>query len=574
MTAPLPNSPTVSLLPISALTQKEKTIPRPKSEGSNGTRRAWRAVFATSVLGMLLLAFVAGYGRAAADDSTVGETPPTPALPIATTILGALPTFDLPASPPTAVPAPPTSPPAPPPTNPPVEVPIAPAQPPAPPVQPAQPAVPAATAPSAVEAVPSYKPPVQSLPPAPPQAPLPPPFTPTRARPNPTATPTPKPTSSWLPPGPGCSVKPGKIVVKLDVPYIHQVNDVDGADGNWACGPASVLMVLAYYSKLEPWPQYIAEHPAPAPKAGTRPAQAPSSRGTDSGDDMMKVNYAPYLTTAYTNNGHTYSATAPDPRGNRVAGLYGTIAPTGLADWGRIKQVLVWHGLQTQYVSPTWNGVVAALKRGHPVLLGNDLTAAGHIMVAVGYTSNNQIIVNDPYGNRFKAGYGANDGEGVYYSWNCSRVRNALEVVGVYTPPTPTAVPTTPPPPTDVPQPAPPPADGAGPGGAIGAGGPVDPASVVPTEEPDIVMFVVQTISKHPTEEPDAFAISDRLAATGKPGSSPSTHVLAAQRDDTRTKYLWLTLPILPALAGFGVTLVDRRRKRTADVMAISHDHS
>jgi len=354
--------------------------------------------------------------------------------------------------------------------------------------------------------------------------------------------------------------------VKLDVPYIHQVNDVDGADGNWACGPASVLMVLAYYGKLEPWPEYVAKQPAPAPKAGAWPAQAPSSRGTDSGNDEMKINYAPYLTNAYTNNGHTYSATAPDPRGNRVAGLYGTIAPTGLADWGRIKQVLVWHGLQTQYVQPTWNGVVAALKRGHPVLLGNDLTAAGHIMVAVGYTANNQIIVNDPYGNRFKAGYGANDGESVYYPWSCARVRNALEVVGVYTPRTPTAVPTTPPPPADTPQPPAPPSDSAGPGGAIGGMVPGGTTTAVPTEVPDIVMFAVQAISMHPTEQPDVLAISDRLAATDKPGSGSATHVLAAQRDDTRARLWLLTLPLLPALAGFAVTWIDRRRKRTPDL--------
>ena len=117
-----------------------------------------------------------------------------------------------------------------------------------------------------------------------------------------------------------------------------------------------------------------------------------------------------------------------------LAGLYGTIAPSGLADWGRMKQVFQWYGLSTAYVSPTFNGVVAALKRGHPVILGNDLTAAGHIMVAIGYTSNNQIIVNDPYGNRFVSGYGANDGDGVYYAWSCSRVRNAIEVIGTYPP--------------------------------------------------------------------------------------------------------------------------------------------
>ena len=198
-------------------------------------------------------------------------------------------------------------------------------------------------------------------------------------------------------------------------------------------------MVLTYYGKLEPW------HDDKVKQAGaSAPLAAPQSI-----EQEMKADYAPYLTNAYTYAGHNFNATAPDPHGNRVAGLYGTIAPTGLADWGRIKQVLGWYGLQTQYVTPTWAGVIAALKRGHPVLLGNDLTPAGHILVAVGYTANNQLIVNDPYGNRFAAGYGANNGQGVYYPWSCSRVHNALEVVG--TRPQPTATPTDAPTATPIP---------------------------------------------------------------------------------------------------------------------------
>jgi hypothetical protein len=82
---------------------------------------------------------------------------------------------------------------------------------------------------------------------------------------------------------------------------------------------------------------------------------------------------------------------------------------------------------------------VGALKRGHPVIIGNGLTPLGHVLVATGYASNNELIVNDPYGNRFAAGYGANDGGGMYYLWSCMRVHNALEVIGVYPPPTSTA---------------------------------------------------------------------------------------------------------------------------------------
>ena len=288
----------------------------------------------------------------------------------------------------------------------------------------------------------------------------------------------------------------------------------------------------------------------------------------------MKSDYAPYLTNVFTYAGHNFNATAPDPRGNRVAGLYGTIAPTGLADWGRIKQVIGWYGLQTQYVTPTWAGVIAALKRGHPVLLGNDLTPAGHILVAVGYTANNQLIVNDPYGNRFTWGYGANNGQGVYYPWNCARVHNALEVVGTVPPPTAT--------PTNTPTYAPtatPTAiltSGQAAQTANGAGG-VMAAPAQPSKRSDVIAFAVRAISQAPMQREQTLSvpgnIRDRIpdrvpdyeasqsqVAVGV--RQPNVQVLAAQRTVTTPTYLWLALPSLPALAGFAVMFIDRRRER------------
>jgi uncharacterized protein YvpB len=244
------------------------------------------------------------------------------------------------------------------------------------------------------------------------------------------------PTPSWLPPDQSCYVTPGNAVLVLNVPYIHQVNDLSSADGNWACGPTSVAMVLAYFSKLPPWQDPSAVEP-------------PTPAGADSG-----AQFAPYVTDVYTNSGHTYSALAADPHGKMLAGLYGTISPTGLADWGRIKSVLEWHGLSSKNISVSFEGIKAALDRGHPVLIGNGLTAEGHILVAVGYTDNEQVIVNDPYGNRFASGYGSNQGENVYYAWSCMRARTALEVVGTYIPPsTPTATATATSPATETPTP-------------------------------------------------------------------------------------------------------------------------
>lgn len=229
----------------------------------------------------------------------------------------------------------------------------------------------------------------------------------------------------------GVMPEAGAVAVQLQVPYIQQVNDTSGgADGNWACGPTSVAMVLAYYGEIAPWTTYQQER-----LAGYVPPTATPGPATGAA-------FAPYITNEYSNNGHTYSATGADPRGNRLAGLYGTISPTGLASWPMMAQVLTWHGLQSQYVAATWDGIVEALKRGHPVLLGNRLTSDGHILVVTGYTADGNLLVNDPYGNRFAPGYGSNDGNSILYPWKRVTPRTALEVIGVYPPPTATPAPT------------------------------------------------------------------------------------------------------------------------------------
>lgn len=233
----------------------------------------------------------------------------------------------------------------------------------------------------------------------------------------------------------GVTVKPAAATMRLSVPYIHQVNDTGAnVNGNWACGPTSVAMILAYYGRIEPWSSYQQERVvAPASAVTSVPTHAP-----------VGADFAPYVTTEYTYNDHTFKSSARDPSGNLLAGLYGTICPTGAASWPAMVEVLTWHGLQSQRVSVTWDGIVAALKRGHPVLLGNKLTSEGHILVVVGYTNDGNLIVNDPYGNKFAAGYGSNDGNGILYPWKRVTPRNALEVIGVYPPPTATPVQPTP----------------------------------------------------------------------------------------------------------------------------------
>ena len=235
--------------------------------------------------------------------------------------------------------------------------------------------------------------------------------------------------------GVGVVARSGQPAMRLGVPYIHQVNDTaQYSNGSWACGPTSVAMTLAYYGKLLPWGQYVAEQEAD--ETGMEAPPRSQSRSLDGKD------YAPYITNGYAQNGRSYTVTARDASGRPVSGLYGTICPTGLASWQMIQSVLASHGLGSNYVPVTWDGVVGALKRGHPVILGNELTAAGHILVVIGYTPDGSLLVHDPFGNRFESGYGGNYGGGVLYQWKRATARRALEVIGVYPPPPPGPRPT------------------------------------------------------------------------------------------------------------------------------------
>ncbi|MEO8287398.1 MAG: C39 family peptidase [Chloroflexota bacterium] len=532
-------APSITLI----FTQRETTISPLSTERSNF--RPFRALLSVFALG-LMLQFFSG-GRAYADE--VPTQDPIPPVPVVepTQVLGLLPT--LVAAPETPTPVPPTLPPDPPTATSTPEVIEAATATSTVPVETATPVViPTSAQPVAGIGTPFW--PVNTPTPVPPTntATAIPTSTATSLPATPTATAT--ATSSWLPPGPECAPKPGKTLLKLDVPYIHQVNDVSGADGNWACGPTSVLMVLAYFGKVEPWPEYQA-----ALATGTitvtataRSAQASSPMHIDSAEVGEKSSFAPYLTNAYTLGGHTYSRTAPDPLGNRVAGLYGAICPTGLADWGLMSQVLDWNGLGSRQISATWENVVAALKKGHPVLLGNDLTSVGHILVATGYTDNKYLVVNDPYGNRFKTGYGANDGEGVYYSWNCSRVRNALEVIGVYTPPaTPTATATATTPATATPAAALPTADTAT---ATPTHGTRAPAANAPTSRG----------GTHPL--PDNKLSERQPVVREQPGH---VRLAAAQHSSTLPAYMWLAIPTLAALFGFALLFFSRRSTGKAE---------
>ena len=226
----------------------------------------------------------------------------------------------------------------------------------------------------------------------------------------------------------GSLVAAGQPVTNLDLPYINQTWDTPGAvNGNWACGPTSVAMVLAYYGRLAAWP---------LPGRSTRAMATLGKTMTTALSSGQR--YAQYITAPFAMNGRSFTQTSLDPSGHNVAGLYGTIVfADSLAHWGAMQDVFKLFNLKAVWIDPSWAGVTAALDKGEPVLLGTQLTSDGHILVARGYTKGGYLIVNDPYGNKFGPdGYGAYDGENIIYPWNKATVHQAMAVIGtVSTPP-------------------------------------------------------------------------------------------------------------------------------------------
>src|SRR5207248_6355140 len=129
----------------------------------------------------------------------------------------------------------------------------------------------------------------------------------------------------------GAAAKAGPVVVKRPLPYIHQVKDLaENGDGNWACGPTSVAMSLAYYGKIEPWRDMVAGERISASSASTStlpagtpgtPLPTPTYTLTPTpARPVTGADFAPYVTNKYTAYGHTYDSVARDPRGNLLAG--------------------------------------------------------------------------------------------------------------------------------------------------------------------------------------------------------------------------------------------------------------
>ena len=190
------------------------------------------------------------------------------------------------------------------------------------------------------------------------------------------------------------SCQPESLV--LDVPYVHQVYDVpEWFDGRCSCGAACVVMVLAYYGVLPPWPCNCSE---PFPHVSL---------------------YGCYVACRFRVGGFVFDERAPDATRVRYArGVHGFIYVPGVgASWGRIVRLFEIFGFNATVDSdPTWEELVRELREGRPVILSTDMTGSGHLVVAVGYAGEGVVVVNDPAGD-ISLGYFNYEGRRALYDW-------------------------------------------------------------------------------------------------------------------------------------------------------------
>jgi hypothetical protein len=185
-------------------------------------------------------------------------------------------------------------------------------------------------------------------------------------------------------------------VVSLEMPYLNQVWDTpDDFNGSGACGPTSMVMVLASQKKAAESPLLIRD------------------------SYLHQSTFGGHIPTVY--------ARVCEPNRGAV------------------------HAKMLDYLRPTYPGVAifydekatfarvkAELDGGRPCLIGTQVTPAGHIMAVRGYTTDGRLLVNDPAGDYYQAAlrggpmggwsptgsrYWNGDGGRAVYDWDALEVR-------------------------------------------------------------------------------------------------------------------------------------------------------
>jgi hypothetical protein len=194
----------------------------------------------------------------------------------------------------------------------------------------------------------------------------------------------------------------------IAVPYMHQKYDTpDSFDGSWACGPTSIMMIVAAHQKLAPWPIKVSvpyEH---------------------------ESRYGRYISDIYTAYGTTFNRSFNDPKGRKAYGAYGWMVRDGGTYYNELIDFTKKHDLavEARYSSFSLAALKEMLDKKALVIAGTKLTSAGHVITITGYDGD-KLIANDPWGNANEADYGKKmNGEKVRYSWNQLKVDKILVAV-------------------------------------------------------------------------------------------------------------------------------------------------
>lgn len=190
-------------------------------------------------------------------------------------------------------------------------------------------------------------------------------------------------------------------IVSLTVPYLSQVWDSpDSFDGGGSCGPTSLLMLMAFFHKIQPEP--------------------------------IEVHDSYLHTTQYGNLIPIVHKAVCEPGMGAVhAKMLSYLRPS-------FPDVAIFYNEKASY-----DRVKKELDAGRPVILGTQVTPAGHIMVARGYLADGRLLVNDPAGDRDQAArwnsptggysptgvrYWNGDGDKATYDWDALEIRWVMTV--------------------------------------------------------------------------------------------------------------------------------------------------
>lgn len=195
-------------------------------------------------------------------------------------------------------------------------------------------------------------------------------------------------------------------VVDMAVPYIHQELDTldNFTHGGAACGSTSAVMALAYFTKLTAHKITI------------------SQGGSHTND------FGYYVSHKYTSSiGKTFPS-----------GAWGATTIENASWMYKIANYLIDHGLPKNKVEQVWpyptsnfDVVKNNLDKGYLIIMATRLTGAGHIVLVRGYTNDNRLIVNDPWGNKNSTGYGrSRNGAGVQYTFQQMKPKWMIVVKG------------------------------------------------------------------------------------------------------------------------------------------------